>query len=68
MSETPKNDFLLYFAFSYLAPGAALSSSDSSAYDILSSLLCGKLFCLKQNQIVKKIGRIYWLQICQAEG
>lgn len=41
MSGTAKNDFLLYFVFSYLALGAVLSSSDPSLYDILS-LVCGR--------------------------
>lgn len=42
------------FFFFYLAPGAALSSSYSLVYDTLSSLICGRLFYLKQNQAVKE--------------
>lgn len=53
MSETSKNDFLLYFVFSYLAPGAALRSSDPSLYDILS-LVCGMWFSLEQSQTMKE--------------
>lgn len=53
MSKTSKNDFLLYFVFSYLALGAVLSSSDPSLYDILS-LVCGRGFSLKQSQTMKE--------------